>query len=189
LEVRVATARTARDYEALRLRHEEERLVRFLLQVDRCTIRAPHDGLLIYADKPGRPPRIMLGAPVWQRQKLFFLPDLSVLEVHVLLHETVVTRVRPGMPARVQPESSPQQILMGRVLSVSPLPASDQGPPRGNEVRYYVGRIGLDTVPQGLRPGMTAEVSIMTVQSEALGRSQNESELMTSPPFRLESPR
>ena len=163
--------------------------MRYFLQVDRCTIRAPHDGLLIYADKPGRPPRIMLGAPVWQRQKLFFLPDLSVLEVHVLLHETVVTRVRPGMPARVRPESSPQQILMGRVLSVSPLPASDQGPRKGNEVKYFVGRISLDTVPQGLRPGMTAEVSLMTVRPEALGRSQNESELMTSPPFRLDSPR
>ena len=156
----------------MRLRHEEERLARFLLQVDRCTIRAPHDGLLIYADKPGRPARIMLGAPVWQRQKLFFLPDLSRIEVHVLLHETVVDRVRPGMPVRVRPESAPQRILTGRVLSVSPLPASDPRSRTGNEVKYYVGRIGLDAIPQGVRPGMTAEVSIMTAQTWHNGQSR-----------------
>ena len=82
----------------------------------------------------------------------------------MLLHETVVDRVRPGMPARVRPESSPQRILMGRVLSVSPLPASDPRSRTGDEVKYYVGRIGLDPVPEGVRPGMTAEVSVMTAQ-------------------------
>src|SRR4051794_27375937 len=83
----------------------------------------------------------------------------------LLLHETVVDRVRPGMSAQVRPESSPQRILVGRVHSVSPLPVSDQGSRTGNDVKYYVGRISLDTVPQGSHPGMTAEVSIATVQA------------------------
>jgi HlyD family secretion protein len=164
LEIRVEAALSELAYRALRVRLEEERLALYRLQVDRCTIRAPHDGLVIYANRPGRTAEIAPGAPVRRRQQLFFLPDLSRMEVRVLLHETVVDRVRAGMPARIRPESSPARCLTGRLLAISPLPVEERGSGMGNQVKYYEGRIALDDTPVGLRPGMSCEVHIATVE-------------------------
>jgi HlyD family secretion protein len=164
LEIRAETARSELDYRGLRRRLAEERLAHCRLQVDRCTIRAPHDGLVIYANRPGRDAEIELGAPVRRRQKLFFLPDLSRMEVRVLLHETVVDRVRFRMSARIRPESSPARCLTGHVVAISLLPV--QGRRTTHEVRYYEGRIALDDTPAGLRPGMSCEVHIATAERQ-----------------------
>lgn len=122
LEARVEVAKATLGFQISRLKHAEERLAYYQLQVGRCTIQAPHDGFLIYANKPGRPPSIVLGGPIRQRQKMFYLPDLSRMEVRALLHETVVARVCAGMSARIRLEARPHQILRGRVASISPLP-------------------------------------------------------------------
>ena len=37
---------------------------------------------------------------VRQRQQLFFLPDLSQMEVVAMIHESIVDQVSPSMPSR-----------------------------------------------------------------------------------------
>ena len=66
---------------------------------------------------------------------LFTLPDLSKMEVQVMLHETVVDRVRPGMAANVQIDALPGRTLQGRVESINPMPLSDQNPDIGEPDR------------------------------------------------------
>ena len=77
--------------------------------VERCTIRAPHDGFAIYANGPFREDAertpIEPGASVRQGQELFYFPDLSKIEVVAMLNESVVDRVRSGMSARVRFEA------------------------------------------------------------------------------------
>jgi HlyD family secretion protein len=80
------------------------------------------------------------------------------------VHETVVGRLQPGMAARVRAEALPGQEMTGRLVSVSRFPMSDWKSEKGTEVTYFLGRVGLMTLPEGLRPGMSAEVTIATAE-------------------------
>lgn len=148
-------------YQTMRVQRHEERLKHYQEQVELCTIRAPHDGFVVYANDRNRDVRIEEGASVRQRQNLFYLPDLSAMEVETTLHESVVDRVHDGMRARVEVEALPGRLLEGHVVSVSPLPLMSPSP-IGNDVKNYLGLVKLDSVPNGLRPGMTAQVEIVT---------------------------
>ena len=66
-----------------RVTRNEERLAHYKQMVERCTIRAPHDGFVIYATDPDRPSAAAIepGSTVRQAQKLFYLPDLAQMEV------------------------------------------------------------------------------------------------------------
>jgi HlyD family secretion protein len=152
------------DYQSLRVERQETRLERLKRQVEYCTIRAPHDGFVIYAPQQNGGPKIEPGIIVRQRQNLFFLPDLSRLEVHALLHESVVERIRNGMPARVRVEGLPRLNIEGHVVSVAPLPVRPSDRRISDEVKNYLGRVELHAAPEGLLPGMTAEVEILTAQ-------------------------
>jgi HlyD family secretion protein len=127
--------------------------------IDRCTIRAPHDGFVIYANGPFRDEeeqfKIELGASVRQGQELFYFPDLTKMEVVALLNETVVGRVREGMLARVRFEGSREGAHEGHVESVESFPRWSY-----SDVRYYPCRIALDVTPRGLLPNRSAEVEI-----------------------------
>lgn len=161
LQSAVNGARATLDYQSIRLKREEERLALYREMVTRCTVRAPHGGLVLHANRRGRQAEIALGATVRQRQRLFTLPDLSRMEVEVMLHETVVNDVRIGLPARVQSDALPGHSLRGEVTSIAPLPYADRRRESGNDVTYFVGRVRLaETLPE-LRPGMSAEVEIL----------------------------
>ncbi|MFI5460128.1 MAG: efflux RND transporter periplasmic adaptor subunit, partial [Isosphaerales bacterium] len=100
-----------------------------------------------------------------QRQELFYLPDLSEMEVQVVLNESIVDRVRPGMRAAVRFEALPKLVLEGVVVSVGQIPKrerveSDNQRGEETDVRFYVSVVKLDAVAPGLKPGMTTRVHI-----------------------------
>jgi HlyD family secretion protein len=161
LQKQIVGARATLNYQSLRLKREQERLAHYQVLADRCVIRAPHAGFVVHANRPGREPRVYLGAPVRERMPLFTLPDLSKMEVQVMLHETVVDRVRPGMAARIEIEALPRRPIHGRVESINPMPLSDQNPDTANQIAYFIAHVRLDEVPPGLRPSMTAATTIL----------------------------
>ena len=99
LEGAVQGARSTLEYQDLRLQRNQDRLATLEKQVENCTIRAPHDGFVIYANNADRQLFIEPGMPVRQRQPLFYLPDLNDMEVVAMLHESIVDQVDPGMRA------------------------------------------------------------------------------------------
>jgi HlyD family secretion protein len=160
LECQVVAAGTTLSFQTRRLRRNQERLANLERQVQRCTIRAPHDGFVIYANEEYRDVRIEPGVSVRQNQDLFYLPDLTQMEVETLLHESVANQVRTGMLARVRVEGVSDRLVEGHVDSVAQVPMRD----RRTEIRYFIAEVQLDNVPRGLRPGMTAEVEITTAR-------------------------
>jgi HlyD family secretion protein len=158
----------------------KDRLALYRSLVERCTIRAPHDGFAIYASGPFREDNeksmIEVGQPVRQNQELFYLPDLSKIQVAAMLHDTVIDRVRPGMPARVRFEGRQGTDLAGHVDLVEALPRRSF-----NDVPYYACMITLDVIPTGLLPGMSAEVElqagrcrdVLAVPTEAVSLDQD----------------
>jgi len=161
----------------LRVTRNRDQLATYKRMVDLCTIRAPHDGFLIYASDPNRPSGSVLeaGQTVRQGQKLFFLPDLKKMEVTAYIHESIAFQIHEGMRARAKVEGFQNQSFEGVVTSVGPLPTNG-GNWLSDEVKYFVGVVRLDQVPEGMKPGMTAEVEfdvnhradVLAVASEAV---------------------
>lgn len=164
LMAQVDSAQSQLSYQELRLRSTEDLLRQYRQQVENCTVRAPHDGIAILANDPRKDPKVLLGATVRQRMKLFYLPDLSTLEVLAVLNESVVNRVRPGASARVRLEAFADRELEGHVVSVASLPLEDRNRRSGGDIKSYVSHIRLHSAPPKLRPGMTAEVEIDTAR-------------------------
>lgn len=156
MEGQVKSAEATLNYQQSRLKRNLERLAKLEKQVELCTIRAPHDGFVIYANEDYRNVRIEPGIPVHQKQDLFYLPDLTQMEVVTMLHQSNVEQVAKGMRARVVVEGLPNRKLEGHVVSVAQVPTFNWR----SDVRYFAGAVKLDNPPQGLRPGMTAEVEI-----------------------------
>ncbi len=159
LESQIESAKARLAAETSSVIRQEERLAYYELQVDNCTIRAPHDGFLIYAEEDDDDTRIEIGNTVRRNQDLFYLPDLSEMEVLTTLHESIVDRVREGMPARVRIESLPGYHLEGQVTWISRLPVQERSY-FSSEIKNFLARVKLNSIPGGLKPGMTAEVEI-----------------------------
>jgi HlyD family secretion protein len=161
LEVALNRARGEVEFQRLKLQRREEQLARFQQQIERCTVRAPHDGFLVYANEDDGDPRVELGATVYQKMDLFYLPNLDDMHVITRLNESVVGRVARGMSAYVRFEALPEYELEGQVEMVTALPLYAGGR-TSPDVRTFVARVKLDNPPAGLRPGMSAEVRIIT---------------------------
>jgi HlyD family secretion protein len=162
LQADITTTRTTLDSEQVKLNKQMERLELLKRQVARCTIRAPHDGVLFYyVEANPRPDSGWLpieeGIPVRQEQKLFYLPDLSEMEVQVILNESVVERVTTGLRAKVEFEALPQVVLEGTIDSISQIP--NRVDSRGEDVRFFIGVLKLDRTAPGVKPGMTSVVT------------------------------
>ncbi len=108
-------------YQTLRLARNRDRYALLEKQVENCTIRAPHDGFVIYANNADRQVLIEPGMSVRQRQQLFFLPDLTQMEVVAMIHESIVERITPSMRAHVQFEGIGDLAIEGHVTSIAPM--------------------------------------------------------------------
>ncbi len=142
----VLAAKTTLHNEQLRLSRQLERLALVKKQLDSCTIRAPHDGILYYYNEPNPRSRTVTvieeGMTVRQRQNLFYLPDLSEMEVQIALNESIVDRVKVGQVTQIRLEALPKLVLDGHVATVGQLPAS---PGRdGEDFRYFLSLVKLD---------------------------------------------
>ena len=84
------------NYQSSRLERQELRLSNLVRMVENCTIRAPHDGFLIYANQDSRDIRIEPGLDRPHAAEALYLPDLSQMEVSTLVHESVVKYVENG---------------------------------------------------------------------------------------------
>lgn len=160
LEGEVEIARSQLAYQTTRLARHTDRLKQFRHQVDLCTIRAPHDGFLIYANEDDGEARVEEGSVVTTKQDLFYLPDMDRMQVLALVHESKLGQVRPGMRARVWIEALPDRELEGQVQAIDPLPHRSRDWKQSQDVKNFVARIDLHATPRGLRPGMSAGVEL-----------------------------
>jgi multidrug efflux pump subunit AcrA (membrane-fusion protein) len=133
-----------------------------LQELEYCVIKAERSGLVIYPSAAAwkQTPDITEGATVRKDQVLLLMPDLTKMQVKVGIHESVVDRIKPGMPAIV---TLPETTLEGTVSSVATV-TRPAGWWTGNVVKYDT-IIELPGV-EGLKPGMSAEVEVIMNRHE-----------------------
>ena len=174
LQGQVKSAETSLGNETLRLQRQLERYELLKKQVARCTIRAPHDGVLFYykdSGPRGQAASVDEGLTVRQRQSLFYLPDLSEMEAQVAVNESVVDRIIPGQRVSITFEALPRLVLSGRVVSVGQIPTrvtvrGDDRQPMDTGIRFFNTTVKLDKVTDQLKPGMTTMVDIRLSRRE-----------------------
>jgi HlyD family secretion protein len=141
---------------------EKQALDRIQDQLDKCVIRAPGDGILVYFRERWFDPnsQVRAGALVYNQQKIFELPDLARMQVKVKIHESMVKKVKPGQKADISIEAMANLVLHGTVENVGILAENNFWEERG--VKQYMIKVKIDDLPEnsGLNPGMTAQVKI-----------------------------
>jgi HlyD family secretion protein len=162
LRGRIQTAEINKRLETDRLKAEEDELAYLRKQIENCTIRSPQDGVVVYANRsrwwslPLEP-----GTLVYEGQSMFLIPDLTKLEVHISVHESMGPRVKVGMKARVCLASRPGEVIPGRVVAIDMLSAPNWKEWDDN-VRHFIARVSLDQTPASARTFMSATVTIDT---------------------------
>ncbi|CAN5899754.1 efflux RND transporter periplasmic adaptor subunit [soil metagenome] len=162
LETAVDRFKSTLVYYENRLERGEETLERYKEQVANCTIHAPHDGMVIYADANDDDSRILVGTLARRGMKLFYLPDLGQMEVQALVNQSFIRQVQIGQKARVRVEAFQGRSFEGEVIKVENLPNQDRRSRYQPDVKEYLARIELTGPTDGLLPGMNAEIELST---------------------------
>lgn len=150
---------------------ESSKLKRLEDNLDKCVIRAPYDGMVVYANdmsggRRGRDqggPKIELGAQVRQFQAILRMPDIKHMQVKVLVHETKVDQLRRGQRARIVVQDRDFQ---GEVVSIANQPEAASR--QSENVKEYATIVAMDGEPEGLKPGMTADLEILVEQKKGV---------------------
>ncbi len=135
-----------------------ERQANFEAQIEKCVIKAPSAGQVVYANLPNQDPLIAEGKLVRERQVIVRLPDPKRMQVMARVNESRIDKVRVGLGTRIRLDAFPKMVLKGAVRSVSeyPLPALSVY----SATKEYAAEVTIDEPPHGVRSGMTAQVSI-----------------------------
>src|SRR5262249_38212115 len=111
---------------------ESDRLRRLETMVENCTMRAPMDGIVVYANQANPWGMVMAqideGQTVREGQPIFYLPDPSRMRVKAKINESKVGLVHTGQRAEIRIDAFPGLVLKGTVAEVTPIPAPSNGP-------------------------------------------------------------
>ncbi|HXA17811.1 MAG TPA: efflux RND transporter periplasmic adaptor subunit [Thermoanaerobaculia bacterium] len=88
------------------------------------------------------------------------IADLSEILVEATVGETEITGIRLNQPARIHIDAIADKEYNGHVAEIGSSAALKQGTVAG--MRYFTVKVQIDNPDDRLRPGMTAQVSIIT---------------------------
>lgn len=150
------------------LKAQQERLVLYKEQLVKSEMRAPQDGLVIYARSSSRynDTYIKEGALIRKGYSVIDLPDISELMAVVQVHESFVRHIKTGQKAVVRIDSLPDREFQGVVRHVAPTPDARR--------KYYENISVYDThvwiqdensqLPEDLKPGVSAKAEIIVAE-------------------------
>ncbi|MBU6412195.1 MAG: HlyD family efflux transporter periplasmic adaptor subunit [Planctomycetes bacterium] len=147
------------------LRLREENLAKLNQQKENTVVKAPRDGLVVYATSMERgrfqDGSLQVGKEVTNNEQLMSLPDTSEMVASVKVHESLAGRIRAGMPASIKVEAAGGKLYRGVVESIGVLAESNGW--RDPNLREYTVRVHIDKDEDTslLKPSMRAEAQII----------------------------
>lgn len=144
-----------------------EHLTKLQRQLEKSTIVAPADGLVVYATSMERSRRgwgddgpLAIGRQVFPNEALIILPDTSVMVATVRVHETLASRIREGLPATVKVDAVGGRVFNASVLSIGILAEASGW--RDPNLREYTVKLALKSAESiELKPSMRCEAEII----------------------------
>ena len=134
-------------------------------QIEMTKIFAPADGLVVYATSGGGSWRgndepLEEGQMVRERQELIHLPKDSSFKAEVQVHESSLSKIKPGLPVNITVDGLPGKTYRGTVAKIAPLPDA-QSVWLNPDLKVYSTEIMLDENSEGLRTGMSCRANII----------------------------
>lgn len=144
-----------------------DHLTKLRRQLERSTIIAPADGLVVYATSMERSRRgwgddgpLSIGRQVYPNETLIILPDTSVMVASVRVHETLASRIREGLPATVKVDAVGGRTFNATVQSIGILAEASGW--RDPNLREYTVKLAIyNTEGIELKPSMRCEAEIV----------------------------
>jgi HlyD family secretion protein len=142
---------------------ESGRLRRIEAAIASCTMRAPRDGVVVYANRVngwgGVERQIREGLAVYKSQPIFRLLDPSRMQIKALINESQVARVKFGQTVSIHFEAMPDLRLRGSIVAITPFASLLRGPL--SDVHNYVATVKIESGGvSNLREGLSAELKI-----------------------------
>ncbi len=157
LEYDTARSSLASAEEAVRQAEAALRQAREDLQ--RTTIVAPISGRIVQKNaQEGEV--VVTGTMNNPGSVIAVLADLSEVLVEADVGETEVVKVRVGQPADIRVDAMPDSVFKGSVVEIGSSASQRTGVSTG--IRYFKVKIAIAGPDERLRPGMTAQVDIIT---------------------------
>ncbi len=138
-----------------RVQRQETRIAHYKRQISYCTIKAPNNGMVVYAQNDRGNSSVAVGQSIRSRQELLTLPNLKRMRVRTQIHEAVLDQVKAGLAVSLKVDAFPTKLYSGIVERVAVVPSS-----RSNSVKTYDCIIRIPTDVEKLKPGMTAIAEI-----------------------------
>src|SRR5207244_4150270 len=117
---------------------ESDRLKKLEATVAHCTIRAPREGIIAYAQQANRWGRsenqIAEGVTVREGQAIFNVPDPNHMQVRAKINESKVALIQSGQPVLIRIDAFPDRPLRGTVTEITPIPAPGN---QAADIRVY----------------------------------------------------
>ena len=145
-------------------RLETERLKRIQAMIANCTMRAPGDGIIVYATQSNGwgtvETEIREGLFVHPSQPIFRLLDPRHMQVRARINESQVARIRPGQRVLIHLEAFPDHPLRGSVAEIVPIPSPDGNP--FSDVRSFYATVRIESGGfDALTTGLSAELEFL----------------------------
>lgn len=145
-----------------------EQLENLQLQIKNAVVKAPTDGIVVYAYEGDSRRRryIEEGAEVRERQTMVILPDTSKMLAELSIQEAKIGDIRLGLPAQITSDTL-GKVLTGTVTRRAPL--ADSASRWGNpDLKVYKTEVTIDgdNADGVLRPNMGVEVEIFIASLE-----------------------
>jgi RND family efflux transporter MFP subunit len=144
---------------------EDRQLKELKEQIDKCIIKAPRPGLVVYGS--GGETRywrdeeqIREGATVREGQTVLTIPDLRKTCIKVKIHESYIKRIAKGQTVAITADAFPDRKLDGEITQVGVLPDSENSW-LNPDMKVYRTTISIKGQHDWIRPGMSAKVQIL----------------------------
>lgn len=149
------------------LQLREDRVAKLKEQLDACTIKAPTDGLVVYATSLNQnmwgndSGPYEIGSEIRPNQEIIALPDTTEMVATIRIPEALLSRVRPQQKAIITIDAAQGKTYTGVVDSIGVMAQSAGW--RDPNVREYEVRIALDlgSEPHKLKPSMRCEARVI----------------------------
>jgi HlyD family secretion protein len=153
---------------------------------DDTVVRAPERGTILRKEAERGQIIASATSQLSEGTTLLKMADMTEVQVRVLIDQTDLGEIRPGMEATVTAEAYPDESFEAVIMRTVPVPKKERN------INYYPVLIRIDNEDGRLLPGMSCDVeihvarldSVLTVSSNALSMpkdAENVAELLDIP--------
>jgi RND family efflux transporter MFP subunit len=143
----------------MKIAQSKNQLSRAKMFLDRLSLTAPVDGLIVYAISWMTDQKIKEGDGVWGGMPLITIPELSKLQVKLEASETYIKQLKNDQPVAVRVVSAQDSVFNGKILRVASVGKAIE---RNSKIKKFEVIVALDNPNLNLQPGISVICDIFT---------------------------